>query len=105
MRKLGWTEPHFFDNSGDEVALLHAIGRYHAFVLFSSQMLQIVRLTCLHFSFLDLLASSRSTFFVPTLDIDLAWHTHQLMAQKYNDQCRTYVRRFIDQSVPFQLIE
>lgn len=76
MRKLGWTEPHFFDNSGDEVALLHAIGRYHAF--------------------LDLLASSRSTFFVPTLDIDLAWHTHQLMAQKYNDQCRTYVRRFID---------
>jgi Glycine-rich domain-containing protein-like len=49
--------------------------------------------------FLDLLASTRSTFYVPTLDIDLAWHTHQLMGQKYNNQCRTFVKRFIDQSV------
>lgn len=31
-------------------------------------------------SFLDLMSSSPASFFVPTLDIDLVWHTHQLMA-------------------------
>ena len=47
--------------------------------------------------FLDLMASSPASFFVPTLDIDLAWHTHQLMAKNYRTDCTTYVGRFIDQ--------
>ena len=48
-------------------------------------------------SFLDLMATSPAEFFVPTLDIDLAWHTHQLMAKNYRTDCTTYVGRFIDQ--------
>jgi hypothetical protein len=32
MGQLRWTEPGFFDNAEDEVALLHGIARYHAFV-------------------------------------------------------------------------
>ena len=48
-------------------------------------------------SFLDLMASSPTSFFVPTLDIDLVWHTHQLMSIQYESDCTTYVGRFIDQ--------
>jgi hypothetical protein len=43
------------------------------------------------------MASSPATFFVPTLDIDLVWHTHQLISAKYQSDCTTYVGRFIDQ--------
>ena len=32
MYDLGWTGPGFFDYAGDELALQHAISRYHAFV-------------------------------------------------------------------------
>jgi Glycine-rich domain-containing protein-like len=49
--------------------------------------------------FLDLLSSSPSNFFVPTLDIDLVWHTHQLFASQYKSHCETYVGRFINQYV------
>ncbi|KAF8885821.1 hypothetical protein BD779DRAFT_1646525, partial [Infundibulicybe gibba] len=76
MYDLGWTKPQFFDHEEDEVALQHSIARYHAF--------------------LDLLASSPGSFFVPTLDIDLAWHTHQLTAEHYKIACMDYVGRFID---------
>ncbi|KAF8967533.1 hypothetical protein BDZ97DRAFT_1916819 [Flammula alnicola] len=76
MHELGWTHPGFFDGPGDELALQHALSRYHAF--------------------LDLLASSPGSFFVPTLDIDLVWHTHQLLATRYEADCNTYVGRFID---------
>ena len=29
---MGWTGPGFFDDAGDELALQHAVSRYHAFV-------------------------------------------------------------------------
>ncbi|KAK0491665.1 hypothetical protein IW261DRAFT_1438902 [Armillaria novae-zelandiae] len=74
MHNLGWTELDFFSSSEDEVALKHCTARYHAF--------------------LDLMSSSPAGFFVPTLDIDLVWHTHQLMAQQYSRDCLEYVRRF-----------
>ena len=45
------------------------------------------------------MASSPTSFFVPTLDIDLAWHTHQLMADQYNSDCFKFVERYIDQYV------
>lgn len=51
------------------------------------------------YRFLDLMATSPSTFLVPTLDIDLAWHTHQLMGDKYHHDCMRYVNRYIDQYV------
>ena len=34
---------------------------------------------------------------VPTLDIDLVWHTHQLMASRYSVDCEMYVGRYVDQ--------
>ena len=33
MYNMGWTGPGFFDYAGDELALQHAVSRYHAFVL------------------------------------------------------------------------
>jgi len=33
--------------------------------------------------FLDLMTEFPATFFVPTLDIDLAWHSHQLRGKQY----------------------
>jgi Glycine-rich domain-containing protein-like len=54
-------------------------------------------------SFLDLMSSSPNGFFVPTLDIDLAWHTHQLLSTQYNSDCKKYLSRYIDQCVPFNL--
>ncbi|KAF8215340.1 hypothetical protein K438DRAFT_1749388 [Mycena galopus ATCC 62051] len=76
MYDLQWTNPGFFAGTEDEIALQHAIARYHAF--------------------LDLMSSSPTSFFVPTLDIDLAWHTHQLMASSYSTDTIKYVGRFID---------
>ncbi|KAG6848604.1 hypothetical protein H0H93_015560 [Arthromyces matolae] len=78
MHDLQWTQPHFFDSKEDEVALQHSIARYHAF--------------------LDLMSASPVSFYVPTLDIDLAWHTHQLLGKTYHDDCLRHVGRFIDQS-------
>ncbi|KAK0491655.1 hypothetical protein IW261DRAFT_101854 [Armillaria novae-zelandiae] len=75
MRKFGWSEPDFFARPGDEVALKHCIMRYHAF--------------------LNLMLIKPKDFFVPTLDIDLAWHTHQLLPS-YNNDCISYLRRTID---------
>ncbi|KAK0439257.1 uncharacterized protein EV420DRAFT_1178806 [Desarmillaria tabescens] len=75
MRRFGWYEPDFFARPEDELALKHCIARYHAF--------------------LDLMSSKPKEFFVPTLDIDLAWHTHQLLPS-YNEDCISYLRRSID---------
>ncbi|KAJ7598800.1 hypothetical protein C8J56DRAFT_1092684 [Mycena floridula] len=76
MYNLKWTEPLFFASTEDELALKHGIARYHAF--------------------LDLMASSPGSFFVPTLDIDLAWHTHQLSPVKYRIDCMNTIGRFLD---------
>ena len=43
------------------------------------------------------MSPSTAASFVPTLDIDLAWHTHQLAAGRYGADCMEYVGRFIDQ--------
>ncbi|KAG6907304.1 hypothetical protein DXG01_009468 [Tephrocybe rancida] len=79
MHDLQWTQPGFFDSKDDEIALQHSIARYHAF--------------------LDLMSASNTSFFVPTLDIDLAWHTHQLLWQSYHNDCMNYVGRYVDQLV------
>ena len=97
MYDLGWTKAGYFDSVDDELALQHALARYHAYE--SLVWLQSKSLTDLLHSFLDLLASTPASFFVPTLDIDLVWHTHQLMASKYKANCTTHVGRFIDQCI------
>ncbi|EPQ58878.1 hypothetical protein GLOTRDRAFT_125199 [Gloeophyllum trabeum ATCC 11539] len=76
MVALGWTDLAYFDSEQDELALHHAVARYHAF--------------------LDLLATPPENFYVPTLDIDLAWHTHQLYPDQYAVDCKKYVGRYID---------
>lgn len=46
--------------------------------------------------FLQLFNLSPGTVLVPTLDIDLAWHTHQLSPLQYAAGCETRAGRFID---------
>jgi hypothetical protein len=39
---------------------------------------------------------------VPTLDIDLVWHSHQLSGPRYHKDCKTNIGRYVDQYVlPF----
>ncbi|KAF9055637.1 hypothetical protein BJ165DRAFT_433608 [Panaeolus papilionaceus] len=76
MYDLGWTQQGVFEGLGNEVVLQHAVARYHGF--------------------LDLLSSSPTSFYVPTLDIDLVWHTHQLLCVRYEKDTVCYIGRFID---------
>lgn len=39
---------------------------------------------------------------VPTLDVDLAWHTHQLYPHNYRDYCITFVGRMINHDDTFE---
>ncbi|KIJ16489.1 hypothetical protein PAXINDRAFT_75707 [Paxillus involutus ATCC 200175] len=76
MADLGWTQPGFFDSEEDAIVLQHCIARYQAF--------------------LGLMKESQASMFVPTLDIDLAWHTHQLMARRYQQDCFEVVGHFVN---------
>ncbi|KDQ63946.1 hypothetical protein JAAARDRAFT_187341 [Jaapia argillacea MUCL 33604] len=76
MHDIGWTDPYFFNSTSDMVTLQHSVARYHAF--------------------LDLISASPGAFSVPTLDIDLAWHTHQLYAVRYAQECKSFVGRYVD---------
>ncbi|KAH9002363.1 hypothetical protein EDB86DRAFT_2827331 [Lactarius hatsudake] len=73
---LGWTSSSYFEKHEDAAVLHHAIVRYHAF--------------------LDLVASSQRMLVVPTLDIDLVWHSHQLSGPRYHKDCKTNVGRYVD---------
>uniref|UniRef100_A0A8H8CLD4 Uncharacterized protein n=1 Tax=Psilocybe cubensis TaxID=181762 RepID=A0A8H8CLD4_PSICU len=84
MRELGWTSSRFFDGSSNELALQHALSRYHAF------------LDLMVSSTSSTLSGSSSKFLVPTLDIDLIWHTHQLIPAKYESDCTMLLKRFLD---------
>jgi hypothetical protein len=101
MYNLNWTQADFFSNAEDEVALQHAVARYHAFV---SQIFSCFITFMVLCSFLDLMSSSPASFFVPTLDIDLVWHTHQLMSDSYENDTMKYIHRFVDQSVSYLLL-
>ena len=70
MHQLCWSQLGFFDSKEDEVALHHCVSRYHAYVPKIGGL--VFRLTC-RTRFLDLIASAPTSFFVPTLDIDIAW--------------------------------
>jgi hypothetical protein len=47
--------------------------------------------------FLDMMFSSQYMLVVPTLDIDLVWHSHQLSGPRYQKDCKTNVGRYVDQ--------
>lgn len=40
-----------------------------------------------YFKFMKLIAQNKSRIFVPTMDIDLVWHTHLTNPRKYKDYC------------------
>ncbi|KAH6855531.1 hypothetical protein B0I37DRAFT_337966 [Chaetomium sp. MPI-CAGE-AT-0009] len=46
-----------------------------------------------YLKFLGLIKDHPKAVFVPTLDIDLIWHTHQLSPAAYDAYCRTHVGR------------
>ncbi|KAK7442085.1 hypothetical protein VKT23_016359 [Stygiomarasmius scandens] len=75
MQGLNWTTPGFLTGQ-NELVLHHAIARYHAF--------------------LDLMMANPSSMIVPTLDIDLVWHTHQLLARRYKKDCSNLLSKFLD---------
>ncbi|GAA5856560.1 hypothetical protein JCM8547_005863 [Rhodosporidiobolus lusitaniae] len=75
LSQLGWLSPSRFPSPSSSVLLQRSVARYHAF--------------------LSLLQSRPEVFAVPTIDIDLAWHTHQLMA-RYKTDVKVYVGRFVD---------
>ncbi|GAA6021736.1 hypothetical protein JCM10207_008559 [Rhodosporidiobolus poonsookiae] len=74
MENLGWLKHGAFP-SDDDSTLQRCVARYHGFLM--------------------ILEKSPATFCVPTLDIDLAWHTHQLTRQ-YRDHMVFYVGRHVD---------
>ncbi|KAI0248716.1 hypothetical protein BJV78DRAFT_1276476 [Lactifluus subvellereus] len=76
MHDLGWTSRSYFEKREDAAALHHAVVRYHAF--------------------LDLMSSTQHMLVVPTLDIDLVWHSHQLSGPRYQKDCKTNVGRYVD---------
>ncbi|KAG9016323.1 hypothetical protein FRB90_003287 [Tulasnella sp. 427] len=63
MVNMGFTEQARWEDDHD--TLTRCVVRYH--------------------HFLDLMASTPGYFAVPTLDIDLAWHTHQLLCKSYRE--------------------
>ncbi|PPR07442.1 hypothetical protein CVT24_007708 [Panaeolus cyanescens] len=93
IQELNWLVPGVFDepvqvlpDEQDEPVsenrrlrvLYLAMARYHAFMdLFSIQ-------------------TDHKTILVPTLDIDLVWHTHMLMHSSYWDDCYKHIGRLVD---------
>ncbi|KAF9235563.1 hypothetical protein BU15DRAFT_51289 [Melanogaster broomeanus] len=79
MEELGWIQPAAFRGDGKIEILQRSVMRYHAF--------------------LNLIIAHPNSMFVPALDIDLVWHTHQLMASRYGIDCEMYVGRYVDHDV------
>ncbi|KAH7101474.1 hypothetical protein BKA62DRAFT_177314 [Auriculariales sp. MPI-PUGE-AT-0066] len=74
--RLGWTANGFFDAVETANGLISGIARYHAF--------------------LDLLTAEPGIAGVPTMDIDLAWHTHQLMGETYRTDTEHLIGHAVD---------
>ncbi|KAH7092848.1 hypothetical protein BKA62DRAFT_65279 [Auriculariales sp. MPI-PUGE-AT-0066] len=71
--RFGWTADGFFDAIEPANGLVSAIARYHAF--------------------LDLV---RTVPGIPTMDVDLVWHTHQLMGETYRRDTARLVGRVLN---------
>ena len=75
MNDLGWTRPGIFDAESRD--LDSAIARYHTFLDLCSRVV-LTRVV------------------VPTLDIDLVWHTHMLRATDYRTQTKKLLGRILN---------
>ncbi|TFY76235.1 hypothetical protein EWM64_g7777 [Hericium alpestre] len=93
MYDLGWTRSGFFDSAADEQVLHQAIARYHGYAV--STLILMNHLTKCDDRFLGLMASSPVTFLVPTLDIDLVWHSHQMLGRQYHEDCKKYITNYL----------
>jgi hypothetical protein len=56
----------------------------------------MARLITKYTRFIEIMKRNPSQMAVPTLDVDLAWHTHQLSPSRYYKHCLDNTRRFID---------
>lgn len=74
MDELGWTDKLHFGNHPELIT--SAISQYHLF--------------------LDLFAHNPSKALVPTLVVDLAWHTHMLSAEAYRADCMRLFERYLN---------
>lgn len=75
MADIKWLEPYVYGM--EMLPLIRGIVRYHAW--------------------LDLVHSTQGKqFLVPTLDIDLAWHTHQLQGKAYKEDSEDVLGMFLD---------
>lgn len=73
VHKLGWTSPTFQGSHPDFI--VDSIHEYHLFLDMSKPSMRPL---------------------VPTLSIDLSWHTHMLSGEKYHQDCLRYLDRFLD---------
>ncbi|KAI9569231.1 hypothetical protein HD554DRAFT_2020776 [Boletus coccyginus] len=76
LDEVGWLKSGAFRGADKREILEHSVMRYHAF--------------------LDLMTAYPGPMLVPTLDIDLVWHTHQLMASRYSVDCEMYIGHYVD---------
>lgn len=73
IHSLEWTSLRFM--AAHPSILVDAITQYHMFLEISRQSFRTL---------------------VPTLSIDLAWHTHMLSGDKYHQDVLKFVDRFVD---------
>jgi hypothetical protein len=74
MEQLGWTDKLYFGSYPKVIA--SSITQYHLF--------------------LDLFAHNPSKALVPTLVVDLGWHTHMLNAEAYQADCMRLFDRYLN---------
>ncbi|KXX73709.1 Glycine-rich domain-containing protein 1 [Madurella mycetomatis] len=65
-------------------------------ILSVSAEIQLPQAQARYLRFLQLMKAHESTTFVPTLDIDLIWHTHQLSPAAYENYCQVHVGQRIN---------
>ncbi len=97
---------HYWDNSsifaldlvgavirqGSFVEKMHNIDWLHSPSLSATVQRLIIKYT----RFFGILKNNEGKTAVPTLDVDLAWHTNQLSPQRYYDYSVTMTNKFID---------
>ena len=96
---------YWYNSSPFALDLVGAVVRQGSFVdkmfridwLHSPSLKSTMSRSCTKYSrFITLMALYPSKTVVPTLDIDLVWHTHQLNPRSYYAHCTTATRKLID---------
>ncbi|KAJ8653623.1 hypothetical protein O0I10_010773 [Lichtheimia ornata] len=84
------------------IDLIQAVGRQHDFNHKATQVVNwqvpfgIGRGIRQYYKFLTMMRRHRGEILVPTLEIDLAWHTHMLHPQKYREYTLQRVRQYVN---------